>query len=313
MKKLRNSKRSIKVKETKKAKEVDSKSIHTFVVMAYKDSPYLGECLESLKKQAKQMNKTCEKAQTVQLDLVQSDTGQSNRDGQSEIVIATSTPSKYIYNLASKYCVEVKVCQAGKGIAADWNFGLHCAKTKYVTLIHQDDIYMLDYARFCLQAAEKYPDSIITFTDYYELVDGKDRKNSPVLLVKKLIMTVFLTFTRSLKSRFWRKLLISVSSPICMPSVMYNIEILEDFEFSDDFSINMDWDAWYRMLEIKGRFVRVPKVLMKHRIHAESETSNGLRANKRQAEDLIMFKRFWPSWLARLIAKFYAISYKSNG
>lgn len=257
----------------------------TFVVMAYKDSPFLGECLDSLVAQTE----------------------------KSSIVIATSTPSQYIDKMAKKYGVEVKVNEPGKGIAADWNFSLRAASTKYVTLAHQDDIYMPDYAKLCLKSAEKYDDAIITFTDYVELVGGKDRANSPVMLIKKLENFVFLTLTRSLKARFWRSLFISVSSPICCPSVMYNMEKLADFEFTRDFSINMDWDAWYRMLEIKGRYVRVPSVLMKHRIHADSETTHGLQENKRQTEDLLMFKRFWPGFIAKLLAKFYALGYKSNG
>ena len=47
---------------------------HTFAVCAYKESPYLEECIESLK-------------------------GQSVR---SNILIATSTPNEYIKNIAEK-------------------------------------------------------------------------------------------------------------------------------------------------------------------------------------------------------------------
>ena len=54
---------------------------HTFAICAYKESPYLEECITSLMEQ------------TV----------------KSEIFIATSTPNKYIDNIAAKYNLKVYV------------------------------------------------------------------------------------------------------------------------------------------------------------------------------------------------------------
>ena len=85
-----------------------------------------------------------------------------------------------------------------------------------------------------------------------------------------------------------------------------------DFQFSGVFSINMDWDAWYRMANRKGRFVYESQSLLKHRIHLDSATTQGLQDNARQDEDLIMFKRFWPVFIAKFLAKIYALSYNSN-
>jgi hypothetical protein len=93
---------------------------------------------------------------------------------------------------------------------------------------------------------------------------------------------------------------------------MYNLEMLSNFQFSNEFSINLDWDAWYRMAKMNGRFVYIPNRLLKHRIHQDSETTIGLKNNLRQAEDLKMFGYFWPKFIAKLLARFYAGSYKSN-
>ncbi|WP_454259129.1 hypothetical protein [Pseudoxanthomonas mexicana] len=49
---------------------------------------------------------------------------------------------------------------------------------------------------------------------------------------------------------------------------------------------------------------------MLHRIHAGSETSDGVRAGVRAREDLAMFQRVWPAPIARVLAHLYAVSYE---
>lgn len=257
---------------------------HSFAVMAYRESPFLSDCLDSLK----------------------------NQTVGSDIYVATSTPSAYIEHIAGKYGVAVYVAETGRGIAHDWNFSLRQAKTKYVTLAHQDDLYLPDYTECCIRAAEKFKDSLICFTDYLEIVDGKERKNTPLLRVKLLMLRFFMPFRKHIRSRFWKRKLLSGGCPIPAPSVMYNLENLNDFQFSAEFRINMDWDAWSRMADMEGRFIYVDKALLQHRIHPDSATTKGLERNFRQQEDLKLFERFWPGFIARRLARLYALSYKSN-
>ena len=66
---------------------------HTFVICAYKESEFLEECILSLKKQ------------TV----------------RSNIFIATSTPNKYIDDIAEKHGIVVMVNKGQGGITQDWN------------------------------------------------------------------------------------------------------------------------------------------------------------------------------------------------
>ena len=54
---------------------------HTFVICAYKESPYLEECIQSLKKQEK----------------------------ASELLLVTSTPCEYIENICNRHEVPMKV------------------------------------------------------------------------------------------------------------------------------------------------------------------------------------------------------------
>ena len=47
------------------------------------------------------------------------------------------------------------------------------------------------------------------------------------------------------------------------------------------------------MIKYKERFLYIPKELMKHRIHEESETTNLIENNIRIEEDLFMLQKFW--------------------
>lgn len=257
---------------------------HSFAVMAYKDSPYLPDCLDSLKDQT----------------------------ARSDIYIATSTPSVYIDETAKKYGVKIFRTEPGKGIAHDWNFSLSIAKTKYVTLAHQDDLYDKRYAELCIKAAEKFNDTLICFTGYNEIVDHKERSATLMLTVKKLMNFMFMPIKKNIKSGTWKKFSQSFGTAIPCPSVMYNKEMLRDFKFSEKYKVSLDWDAWLRMSEMKGRFVYVPKTLSKHRIHKASATTEGIEAKVRQREDFEIYCRIWPTFVAKILLRFYAGSYKSN-
>ena len=108
------------------------KSIHTFVVLAYKESKYLEECIKSV----------------------------LNQSYKSRVVIATTTDNKFIRDMASKYQLEVIV---GKHttIGGDFDFARTCVKSKLITIAHQDDNYDKDYAANIVKYYEKYNDSLI--------------------------------------------------------------------------------------------------------------------------------------------------------
>ena len=52
--------------------------------------------------------------------------------------------------------------------------------------------------------------------------------------------------------------------------------------------------------------------MMYHRIHEESETSAIIHDNKRSDEDVLMYQKFWPSPIVKLLVKLYASGQKSN-
>ena len=66
--------------DLKKKREVKMND-HTFAICAYKESPYLEECVESLK----------------------------NQEQQSNILMVTSTPNEYIKKISQKYNIEISL------------------------------------------------------------------------------------------------------------------------------------------------------------------------------------------------------------
>ena len=254
---------------------------HTFVVLAYKESKYLENCIRSLM------------AQTV----------------SSQILIATATDNAFIRGIAGKYGLEVVVNQNSTGIAGDFDFGVQAGKTKFVTVAHQDDSYEPEY----LEQVARYLDSdtIIAFTDYYEEHPGGVQYTNRNLKIKR-IMLAPLKLRGMQKNRWLRRRILSLGNPICCPSVTFNREKIRGNIFQSDFRSNMDWKAWELLSREKGRFVYVAKPLMMHRIHEESTTTEIIREGKRKNEDYEMMRLFWPGWIARRLSGVYARAEKNN-
>ncbi|MBN1970997.1 MAG: glycosyltransferase family 2 protein [Candidatus Delongbacteria bacterium] len=253
---------------------------HTFVILAYKESPFLEDCIKSLL------------SQTV----------------ESNILITTSTPTKHIDKLALKYDIKIYINNENSGVVSDWNFAYKTAKTDLVTLVHQDDIYEKNYLKE-INLSES--DSCIVFTDYKEIKNGKIIQSNPLLIIKRVLLLPFF-IKKSISNRNIKRLVLSFGSPICCPSVTYNKKKLNEFKFNSEYSINMDWDAWLRLAETNHSFTYVSKQLIQHRIHSESETTVGMKDNRREQEDIKIFSRIWGKWLGNLISKIYSLSYKSN-
>ena len=82
--------------------------------------------------------------------------------------------------------------------------------------------------------------------------------------------------------------------------------------YKTELKCDLDWDTWDKMTQYKEGFLYIPKELMQHRIHEESETSNLIHNHVRLDEDLLMFKRYWPEPIAKFIMKFYKKAIDTN-
>lgn len=262
----------------------NKRQIHQFLVPAYGDSPYLKDCLSSLR----------------------------NQKIQSPILISTSTPFDGISSLAKEYDADIFVHGPNKGIANDWNVGLQHVTAEWVTIAHQDDIYLPNYTIDVLESLKAHKDAVIAFTNYAEILsDGTVRRETTLLKIKQALLFLGFLGRNSIADRWSKTNLLRFGSPIPCPSVTLKNRT-SGSAFETGFRLNMDWAAWLRMAHEPGSFVWVKRELMHHRIHEDSETSDGIKVGYRSIEDFDILCRIWPKPIARMITKTYSIAYRNN-
>lgn len=254
---------------------------HTFAVCAYKESEYLEECIKSLK----------------------------NQTVKSNIIIATSTPNEYIENLAKKYDLELFINTGDKGIGQDWNFAVSSCKTDYVTVAHQDDIYNSNYLEEIVSNLEEGKDFVIAFGDYREIKNGEVIPLTKNLKIKKILQSPL----KKHGDKKWAKnFALKFGTSICCPCVTVNTKITGKKPYITRLKCDLDWETWYEFSKLDHRFLYINKEIMCHRIHEQSETSNLIENNVRLEEDYEMFKKFWPTPIAKFLMFFYKGAIKTN-
>lgn len=256
---------------------------HTFVVCAYKESPYLSECINSLVSQTR----------------------------STSIIVVTSTPNKYIESTCRRFTVPLYVGNHQSGIARDWTFGLDSVDTPLVTIAHQDDVYKPCYAERMLALINSADRPLIYFCNYSEIRNGVEVIDNKLLRVKRA-MLLPLSVDMFKSSKLIRRRILSLGSPICCPSVTFVRPNLMEPIFTEGLKCDLDWQAWERISRLSGEFLYDSKVGMSHRVHEGSETTTLIRDDTRSKEDLFMFSQFWPSWVARILTKAYSLSQRSN-
>lgn len=256
---------------------------HCFVIPTVKKSPYLENCLNSLK----------------------------NQKIKSNIIITTAKPFIGIKKIAKKYNIKIIIFKKHKNIANDWNRAINSTKSNYVTIAHQDDIYNKDYLYEILNSLKKIKKNkpSIIFTDYYEL-KNKKKTASLKLIIKKIILSIFYYKRNLIYKKNTKKTFVSFGSPIPCPTVTFNKEY--KIKFDERFWINIDWNLWIKLSQKRGPFLYIKKELVGHRIHNKSETSKAIKDGKREKEDWELFKKLWPKPLAFILSKLYKFSYRIN-
>lgn len=256
--------------------------VHTFVVLAYKESKYLEECIKSV----------------------------LNQEYKSKVVIATTTNNKFIKNLADKYKLEIIV---GKhtNIGGDFDFAINCGKTPLVTVAHQDDLYDYNYSKEIVKEYQKNNNASIIFSDYYE-IRGKDKIYSNVNLTIKRILLLPLRIKPLAKYKFIKRLILRFGNSICCPAVTFVKDNCPSQVYSSNYKCNVDWFAWEKLSKLNNSFIYNSQKLMGHRISIESTTTDIIENGIRTKEDYDIYCKFWPKWFAKIITGLYKNSEKSN-
>ncbi|MBQ8537347.1 MAG: glycosyltransferase family 2 protein [Clostridia bacterium] len=254
---------------------------HTFAICAYKESPYLEACIQSVLAQRE----------------------------DSQVILCTSTPNQLIEGLATKYGLSLHINNAPSSIHGDWNFALSMAKGEYVTLCHQDDIYEPGYCDAVKKAVQK--GFLVFFSDYWELRGKNKCSGGKLLLIKRMLLSPLRV--KAFQGLRWAKrFALRFGCGICCPSVTFHMPSMPKPLFQAGFKSDLDWQAWEKLSTQRGRFAYEPRRLMCHRIHEESETSRIIGENQRGKEDYQMFLKFWPPFIAKMLTRFYSASEKSN-
>ncbi len=256
---------------------------HTFAICAYQNSPYLEDCVRSLR---------CQEIPT-------------------KIIVVTSTPSEYIEDICRRNRLRLFVNTGKTSLADDWNYAVSRVKTPLVTLAHQDDIYERNYTKLILERSNHARHPLLLFTDSYEIRGGKRSYYNKNLIIKRVLLSPL----RSplFGSSIWvRRRILSLGNSICCPSVTFVKKNIGQPFFEDRFKSNIDWQAWETISRSKGEFIYINRKLTGHRIHESSTTTKIINSKIRTNEDRLMFELFWPKRIALLITKLYRLAEKGN-
>lgn len=258
---------------------------HTFAIPVYLAAPNLATLVESLRAQA---------------------------GDPSEILLATSTPSVQLEAFAKRQKVALHINPLRIDIAADWNFALSAAQTRFVTLAHQDDYFASPYVVQLRSALRRHPNGVLAFCDYSEHTPLGARQTNINLRIKRVLRQRAFGRRECIADTRDKVRLLSLGNPICCPSVMFNRSLLADFRFPAGFQTNLDWMAWLELAQRPGGFVYVRKRLLFKGVHPGSETTATIANRSREYEDRAIFDRLWPRPVAAALASLYRLGYRAN-
>ena len=255
----------------------------TFVIPAFGESPYLKDCIQSLR------------SQTISVD----------------IQITTSTPNSHIESIAKEFELPLKKNSQRSSIADDWNFALQSASdSELIVLAHQDDFYLETFAQEVVEFQKRYNNVGIIFSDCYEQIGSKLTQSNKREIVKKVLRRVAFFGANTVNSPWRYRLLLGLGCPIPCPSVVFIPKVLRNFQFDRGFTVNLDWAAWTELAQLQYPIGYIRKPLMIHRIHEQAQTQIAIGDSSRANEDLQMFSRYWPKFIARFLCKIYQLGYK---
>lgn len=256
---------------------------HVWAITAHGESPYLEECIRSIK------------SQTVQTD----------------VILCTATDNELIRKLSVKYDIPVYVKTGRDDVRENWNFAYNSADGNWVTLAHQDDLYESTYVEELIKHAEGVHDAAIFHTNYRPF--GNASKGAMLNKRIKSIINIPLLAKCLSGSKLVKGFILAIGNGICCPTVSYNKEFLGMDIFlkadQNDIHENLDWEMWIWLARQKNKFLYTSKELLKCRFHEEQITAIYINNNRRVMEDIKCLSLIWPKPIAKFIMIFYKKAY----
>lgn len=248
---------------------------HTFVILAYQESDDLEDCIKSI----------------------------INQSVPSNIVIATSTPSTFITDLASDYSLGVMVNKEKSNKGADYNFALSTFNTDLLTIAHQDDLYDRNYAREVIKCYEKNKDASIIFSNYYEIHKDVKVKHSKMLFLKKMMIWPLRFHIFQDKKRYKLRSL-KYGQCFSTSAVTFIKKNVKKNFFPKDLKYYNDWQAFINLALLdKKKMVYLPKRLVGYRV--EKKEFNKQKQKEREK----ILKKLWPDKVIDFLFKKYHNNY----
>lgn len=255
---------------------------HTYAICAYKESPYLEECIQSLLQQSIKTN----------------------------IIITTSTPGEFIQNIVDKYRISLYIRDGMSDIRDDWNFAYDQAATDWVTIAHQDDMYDMDYVKELLKAITKNDQAAAFLSDYMPVKNGQVGPRDINSKIRRFLRKP-LKYKVLAKRSFFKRAVLALGNSICAPAVTYHKSLLGPSYFTSEMKFNIDWDTFLKLAQEKWPLAYTEKPLTFYRIHGKATSMEFIENHGRELEDAAMFRKFWPGWAVNIIMHFYTKAYNT--
>ena len=214
---------------------------HSFIILAYKESDDLEECIKSV----------------------------LNQSVKSNVLITTSTPNDFIMELASNYSLGVMVNDTRSNKGNDFNFALATMNSELITIAHQDDLYNRNYTKEILETYKKNKDATIIFTDNYEI--RKDKKiNHSRELSRKRYYLYPLKFRFFQNKKYFKLRALKKEKFICTSSITFVKKNIDDNLFPTDLIYDNDWKALINLAKENKRFVYIDDKLVGYRVNKKN-------------------------------------------
>ncbi|MET0573370.1 MAG: glycosyltransferase [Pedobacter agri] len=123
------------------------------------------------------------------------------------------------------------------GAIGNWNTCINLPQTKWITILHSDDMLSLEYVDILSRSIDSKKEEICFMTRY-------EAEAHPNYIIK----TVGKPFFRFLKIK---KGYFIFGNPTAFPGVLFNKEILQGHHFVEELQTVADYDFWFKIAKIK--------------------------------------------------------------